>query len=183
LRISFNPQRSWASLFRAFFLSEDRESLSGFFLRSCVYVPNRIDLVRTLQRFHPLREAASFIHPKRLIRDGMPCSPELSDLSGYSLRGARRKASPFSSCPLVLRSRLPHGLRATLNPRGFNASGLAFSLLQGTPTCMAFPAHCQPPSFREDIRCGLFFHLREFGVLTNSSLPIFAANGLPPNGR
>jgi hypothetical protein len=55
--------------------------------------------------------------------------------------------------------------------------------LQGTPTCMAFPAHCQPPSFREDIRCGLFFHLREFGVLTNSSLPIFAANGLPPNGR
>jgi hypothetical protein len=69
LGISFNPQRSWASLFRALLLPGDRETLSSLSFRSCAFRQNLHDLVPALQRLAPTQKAAS-LRATRVISSG-----------------------------------------------------------------------------------------------------------------
>jgi hypothetical protein len=70
LGASFNPQRSWASPFRALILPGDRETLAGSSLRSGASRQNPYDRAPALQRVAPTQKAVSLVAPECLARAG-----------------------------------------------------------------------------------------------------------------
>jgi hypothetical protein len=157
--ISFNPQRSWASLFRAFLLPGDRKTLADSSLRSCTSGQNLHDLAPVLQRLPPTQKAVPLLAPQVFSSGRDLCSLELSNLSG----------SPSAGTPIG-------GIfTPTVPSHSYEAPTLRF----GTPMSLRVFKHQQPGSlpitgrrpvwpsrsrslshpFEGPTRDGLFFHL------------------------
>lgn len=102
---SFSSQRSWASSFRAFFLSSDRSEGFPSPLRSCALLQNLYDLVVALQRLSPTGKAVSLLAPRR-FRSGRnrSCSPGPFSLLGSPSANPLAKSSPLPKSPSRLSS-------------------------------------------------------------------------------
>jgi len=70
LETSFSPQRSWASLFRAFLRCGDQEPVSRPFLRPRAFPQNRSALYRRLGGFIPPHQPCPLSLPEFLARVG-----------------------------------------------------------------------------------------------------------------
>jgi len=98
-----HPQRSWASLFRAFLHLHDRIRVSTHSLRSCAFPENLPGLLSALQRL-PLTETAAPFFASQRFRSGQGlCSLESFRLSGSLSSGLGKKLlRPFLPFPLAL---------------------------------------------------------------------------------
>jgi len=137
LGISFNPQRSWASLFRALLLPGDRRILSNPSLRSCASWQNPYDLAPALQRLAPTRKAVPLLAAQVISSGRDRCSPEFSDLSGSPSVNPWKRASPSFPSPLVLVSPQPYDQELS-EPQGLPGRQLGSSPHYGAPACLAF---------------------------------------------
>jgi len=137
LGISFNPQRSWASLFRALILPDDRKILSDLPLRSCALRQNPYDLAPALQRLIPIRKAAPLFATRVFSSGRDRCSPELSDLSGTPSVGPKKRASTSLRSPRVLVDPQPYDKKSS-EPQGIPDRQLGCSPHYRAPACLAF---------------------------------------------
>lgn len=99
LEASFSPQRSWVSPFRAFLPFDDR---SGRFPPSSSllhFIIRPLGLITVLQRLTPIERAVLLLLPECLVRDGVVCSLETYDLSGFSLCTADKESISLSLFP------------------------------------------------------------------------------------
>jgi hypothetical protein len=100
---TFHPQRSWASLFRAFLHLHGRICVSTNPLRSCAFLKDFPSLLPALQRLAPTVTAVPFFAPQRFRSGQGPCSLELSRLSGSLVSALGKKLFiPFLPFPLAL---------------------------------------------------------------------------------
>lgn len=99
---SFSLQRSWASLFRALLLQDDREILSNSSLRSGTSDSNPFGLNPVLQRLNLISKAVPLFASQR-IRSGRGLSALLSFLTSRASpsKDLSRKSSPFSLSPFA----------------------------------------------------------------------------------
>jgi len=137
LGISFNPQRSWASPFRAFLLPGDRKTLAGLSFRSCAFGQNPHDLAPALQRLAPTRKAVPLVAPQVFSSGWDRCSPELSDLSGSPSGDPWKRASPSLPSPHVLPGSQPYD-KKPVEPQGIAGRRLGSSPRYRAPACLAF---------------------------------------------
>jgi len=159
LEASFSPQRSWASLFRAFLLPGDRESLSG--PPSVLALPDKTitTLPRRFNGLLPPRKPCPFLLPKCLARVGTFCSLELSDLSGSPSTYCETESfflPAFPSHPLKPPT-LRYGAPRVSGPSP--SHGLALSLYGRRPV-WPFRSRTTCHPFKESARRGLFFPLK-----------------------
>jgi hypothetical protein len=148
LGISFNPQRSWASLFRALILPGDRKTLSDSPLRSCAFRQNPYDLAPALQRLAPTQKAVPLMAPQVFSSGRDRCSLELSDLSGSPSADPRKRTSPSFPSPHVLVSPQPYDQKPG-EPQGVTDRQLGFSPHYRAPACLAFRTSVSlPPLWR-----------------------------------
>jgi hypothetical protein len=104
LEACLSSQRSWDSLFRAFFLSDDPKSVST----SCSIpaLPEktaRPSQCASMASAHP-KSSASHLLPKGLVRGETSCSPEVFGLPGPLSPKPIERASPSPNSPRVLKS-------------------------------------------------------------------------------
>jgi hypothetical protein len=137
LRISFNPQRSWASLFRALILPGDRKTLTGSSFRSCASRQNPYDLAPALQRVAPTQKAVPLFATQVFSSGRDRCSLELSDLSGSPSDDPWKRASTSFPSPRVLMSPQPYDKKLN-EPQGFPGRQLGCSPHYRVPACLAF---------------------------------------------
>jgi len=124
--VSFNPQRSWASLFKAFLLPGDRKTLSSLPLRSYASDGNLSTSISRFSGFLPPRKPCPFLPPKCLAQVGTSCSLELFDLSGSPSTKCKLEALSFELSPLSLMNPQPYDKKST-ETQGLLLGSLALS--------------------------------------------------------
>lgn len=119
LEIYFNPQRSWASPFKALLLSSDQTCLLACPFAHALGIKTPQDLYPALQRFDPTQEAVLLFAPQS-SQGRASCSLGLSDLPGSLSNWLTARSSPSCCSPLVLD--WFHPLESNLPvPQGFTA--------------------------------------------------------------
>jgi len=162
LEAFFNPQRSWASLFRALLLPGDRKTLSGLPLRSCAFRQNPYGLAPALQRLAPTRKAVPLF--ARVFSSGRDrCSPELSDLSGSPSGDPWKGTSPSLPSPPVLSSSQPYD-KGLNGPQGLADRRPGSLPITGRRPVWPFRSRIPSHPFKGSTRSGLFFHLEAPGI-------------------
>jgi hypothetical protein len=132
LEVSFNLQRSWASPYRAFFLSDDRTTLSNRSLRSCAFPQNLPALYRRSSGLVPSEKRSPLASLDSSSRPG-----------SHALLGLRasRAFPPEDPCPERLSRDMPLSL---LNDGDLTIS-ILMSLRGLRPFGSAFPlTGCRP---------------------------------------
>jgi hypothetical protein len=163
--ISFNPQRSWASLFRAFLLPGDRKTLADSSLRSCTSGQNLHDLAPVLQRLPPTQKAVPLLAPQVFSSGRDLCSLELSNLSGSPSAGT--PIGGFSTPTVPSRPYgipiLRFGITTTL--RVFKHQQPGSLPITGRRPVWPFRSQSLSHPFGGSTRDGLFFHLEALEAL------------------
>jgi hypothetical protein len=99
LKASFSPQRSWASPYRALFLSRDRKTLSSRSFRSCAFLQNLPALYRRFNGFIPREKRFPYL----LARDILPGQDPMLSWAfgplGLSRRKIHVKSVSLKTCP------------------------------------------------------------------------------------
>jgi hypothetical protein len=99
LKASFSPQRSWASPFRALFLSRDRVTLSDQSFRSCASLQNLPASYRRFNGFVPREKRFPYLP----ARDILPGQDSLLSWAfgplGLSLQKTHVKSISLLTCP------------------------------------------------------------------------------------
>lgn len=158
--VSFNSQRSWASLFEALFRSNDRIRFSTSSSALALFHKTHRALCRRFNGFISSEQLSPSMPPHGLGEDGGRCSLEFFDLSGFLQLGLQKKASPSFLSPLALRLCSSHK-KHPHEPQGMSTqSGGLFLLFRGRQPVWPFPPTYCPTIFKAKPLADYFFVFR-----------------------